>query len=261
MSEYVLDSATDLGRQQLGHLERLLDEQTTSFIGAVAARPGHHCLDVGSGGGAVARWMAGRVAPTGSVVAVDVEDTHLDVPEDVTVYRHDINDGLPVAGPFDVVHTRLLLMHLARRREILAELAGALAPGGWLVVGDYVFSGDVRVLSAPSAADEELFRRIILTTIDQVGRPGGIDYGWGDEIDAELGTVGLSDVDTIEYAHTADGGRDGMLLYGNYIAQVEEPLRSLGVSDAELRRFQELVRDPRMRAWFFRFVCSRGRAT
>lgn len=89
------------------------------------------------------------------MVAVDSDDTHLVVPPNVTVCAHDINDGLPVEGSFDVIHSRLVLMHLARRREILSQLVNALAPGGWLVVGDYTFPGPP-VIAAPSEADAQL---------------------------------------------------------------------------------------------------------
>ncbi|MBB4929210.1 2-polyprenyl-3-methyl-5-hydroxy-6-metoxy-1,4-benzoquinol methylase [Lipingzhangella halophila] len=132
-----ISSSTDLGGQQLGYLEELLDQPTTRFIGDVAAREGQRCLDLGAGRGSIARWLAGRTAPTGRVTAVDIEDTHIDVPPAVRVYRHDVNEGLPDKGPFDVIHTRLLLVHLKRRRELLAQLIDALAPGGWLVIGEF----------------------------------------------------------------------------------------------------------------------------
>src|SRR5205085_8080354 len=40
------------------------------------------------------------------------------------------------AGPFDLVHARLVLVHVPRRAEALAGMIGALRPGGWLLLED-----------------------------------------------------------------------------------------------------------------------------
>lgn len=257
MGEYVLDSGSDLGREQLGYLAHLLDGPTTDALAPVCP-PGARCLDLGAGNGSVTRWMAERVRTPGRVTAVDIDDRHLDVPASVTVHRRDINEGLPTASPYDLVHTRLLLMHLGRRSAVLRELSGALAPGGWLVVGDQTYAG-VRVLSAPSPADAELFRSIVDTTIERVGKPAGIDYGWADTVAGEMAAAGLGEIDTLVHHRTVRGGGAGMLLYGNYVRQVETHLLALGVTAAELRRFHEILLDPDLCVWWFPFVCTRGR--
>lgn len=47
--EYQLETGSDLGREQLGHLETLLDRQTLDTLDAVGVRTGHRCLDLGAG--------------------------------------------------------------------------------------------------------------------------------------------------------------------------------------------------------------------
>jgi chemotaxis methyl-accepting protein methylase len=42
----------------------------------------------------------------------------------------------PPTGPFDLIHARLVLVHVTERDAALRTLAGALAPGGWLVIED-----------------------------------------------------------------------------------------------------------------------------
>lgn len=54
-TEYILGSNTDLGGQQIAYLEELLDGPTKRMMGAVAAQPGQRCLEVGAGGGSIAR--------------------------------------------------------------------------------------------------------------------------------------------------------------------------------------------------------------
>ncbi|GAB3715340.1 class I SAM-dependent methyltransferase [Nocardiopsis nanhaiensis] len=256
-TEYLLDSGTDLGEKQLTHLSALLDGLSGGFIETVAAREGQRCLDLGSGNGSMARWIAERTGPSGEVHAVDIDLTHLHAPDPVRVHRHDVNEGLPESGPFDVIHTRLLLMHLKRRRDILAELVDALAPGGWLVVGDFT-RPPTDPVSAPSPTDAELFHRVVSTGIDQVARPAGQDYAWGHRVDSEMIAAGLTNVDTMGYTSTAYGGSTGCLLYSVYLSQIDAPLRAKGLTGDELRRFHELMLDPRMRIWFFPFLCTRG---
>lgn len=104
-------------------------------------------------------------------MSVDLDTTHLTDLPGVEVHRHDINDGLPVDGPFDLIHARLVLMHIARRAEVVTMLVDALAPGGWLVIGDFS-ARERHVLSAPADADAELFDRI-----QDVGHAMGVRTG------------------------------------------------------------------------------------
>lgn len=256
-TEYVLDSGTDLAKGQLDHLSALLDGLSRDFMGAVAAAPGERCLDLGAGNGSLARWMVERAGPSGEVHAVDLDTTHLDVPGG-RVHRHDIDDGLPVEGPFDLIHARLVLEHLERRREILAALVGALAPGGWVVLGEFPEPPTVP-LESPSSEAGELFHRVLDTAVNKVVRAAGLDYSWAYAAEQAMAEEGLVEVDSMEYNHTARGGSASCRLYSNYLAQLTPPLRALGLTDEELDRLHRLLLDPRLRIRFFPFVCTRGR--
>src|SRR3954453_13315159 len=54
-------------------LERTLDPVTIGHLSRVGVGPGARCLEIGAGGGSVARWLAARVGPGGHVVAVDLD--------------------------------------------------------------------------------------------------------------------------------------------------------------------------------------------
>jgi SAM-dependent methyltransferase len=80
--------------------------------------------------------MAGRGA---RVVAIDIDTRFVEslASESIEVRRADIRtDELP-RDEFDLVHSRLVLQHLADRRRILERLATTLRPGGWMVIEDY----------------------------------------------------------------------------------------------------------------------------
>ncbi|MBR8741793.1 trans-aconitate 2-methyltransferase [Nocardiopsis sp. MG754419] len=257
-TEYAFDSDTDLGRGQLDHLSSILDGVSRDFIGTVAARTGQRCLELGAGNGSLARWMTERVGPTGEVHAVDLVTTHLDVPGG-RVHRHDINDGLPVEGPFDLIHARLLLVHLEHRREILSALVDALAPGGWLVLGEFA-PPPTAPLAARSTADADLYHHVVAATVDGVGRGAGLDYDWAHASEGAMVEEGLVEVDTMEYRHTARGGSATCGLNSNYLRQLTSPLLTHGVTVDEIDRFHRLMLDPELRVAFFPFVCVRGRA-
>jgi SAM-dependent methyltransferase len=82
--------------------------------------------------------MAERCAPGGSVLCTDIDPRHIaGGPANLRVERHDITrDPLPAAH-FDLVHARLVLMHIPARDEVLTRLVTALKPGGWLVIEDF----------------------------------------------------------------------------------------------------------------------------
>ncbi|GAA1611124.1 MULTISPECIES: class I SAM-dependent methyltransferase [Kribbella] len=260
--EYALSSATDLGRRQLDYLEALLDARTKRCLEEVGLQPGMRCLDVGAGGGSITRWIADQVAPDGSVVAVDLDTnwmTGLDDYPGVEVYRHDINTGLPVEGRFDLIHVRLVLMHLEHRRDVLRRLVTALAPGGAVVVGDFTGPRQ-RVLAAPSAADQQLYLRVQEIAHAYVAREYPISYTWADEIDESLTGAGLIDVRGTEFSFTATGGEVACLLNRNYVQQLEDRLIAKSeLTRADLDRYGDLMLDPRFRAWFYTFVCGAGR--
>ena len=76
MSRYVLaHEADDAERQRMALLHAFHGPLTLTRLAAADIRAGWRCLEVGAGSGGMTAWLARRVAPTGRVVAVDLE-TH-----------------------------------------------------------------------------------------------------------------------------------------------------------------------------------------
>lgn len=142
--EYILadaDFESELERIRL--LERLYDPTTALSLDAAGIQPGWRCLEVGAGGGSVARLLADRVGPTGKVVALDMNTRFLnELGDPIEVRESDIRCD-PVDDGYDLVHTRFVLMHLPGALDVVAKLVGALKPGGVFVFeeGDFTSMG------------------------------------------------------------------------------------------------------------------------
>lgn len=256
--EYIFDTGSDLGKQHVALLEHLLDEPTTRILQGAGVREGGRCLEIGAGGGSVARWLAERVGSTGRVVAIDLETDHLAAGPGVDVRRWDIHDGIPDGGPYDLIHARLVLAHLPRRRELVQDLIRALAPGGWLVLGE-VTDRPMTVLSAPTESDAALFTYMQHLSLEVVSPARGLSFEWAGEVPGQMAAAGLLDLHGLQHSETSRGGAPGSLLHRNLNMQAEPLLREAGATTTQLTRYRELLLDPSFTAWFYEFACFRGR--
>jgi 2-polyprenyl-3-methyl-5-hydroxy-6-metoxy-1,4-benzoquinol methylase len=106
------------------------------------------------------------------VLAADL-DTRLlsDVTEpNIEVRQMDLaSDKLP-AGEFDFVHTRLVLMHIPSREQVLAQLCAALRPGGLVMIEE---QDGFSVLAAATGAYREAWLAFI-----RACRAAGTDPDW-----------------------------------------------------------------------------------
>jgi Methyltransferase domain len=84
------------------------------------------------GGRSVPAWLARQVGAHGRVLATDIDTSWVSGTAGVEVLRHDVGlDPVP-DGPFDLVHARLLLVHVPRRTQALAAMVSVLRrAAGW----------------------------------------------------------------------------------------------------------------------------------
>jgi 2-polyprenyl-3-methyl-5-hydroxy-6-metoxy-1,4-benzoquinol methylase len=137
-SRVVLDEA-DNASTRFSALAEMFDCSTQRHFLDHGLREGWCCLEVGAGGGSIAAWLSRRVGAKGWVVATDIDTRFIESLQlpNLQVLRHDVTrDPLP-ARAFDLVHTRMVLIHLPDRDEVLKRLTAALKPGGWLVAEEF----------------------------------------------------------------------------------------------------------------------------
>jgi SAM-dependent methyltransferase len=135
---YLLDNRQVGAGERLRALSTLFDPSTFRHMEDLGIDNGWHCWEVGAGGPGVASWMAERVGSEGSVLATDIDVSWM-VEADQHAYdvnRHDVGLDKAPPGPYDLIHARLVLVHVPRRIEAMAAMIEVLRPGGWLLVED-----------------------------------------------------------------------------------------------------------------------------
>jgi SAM-dependent methyltransferase len=132
---YLLDNAQAEAGERFVALAELFDGVTRGHFDRLGVGPGWRCWEVGAGGRSIPEALAAAVGPTGYVLATDINPAWLDPHGTYEVRRHDIVAD-PPPGTFDLVHARLVLVHVPDRARALATMVAALRPGGWLLVED-----------------------------------------------------------------------------------------------------------------------------
>jgi SAM-dependent methyltransferase len=243
---------------QLVAIQGYLDDLTMRRIRELDLPPDGVCWEVGAGAGSIAAWLADEVVPDGHVVATDIDTSRLAPAANLDIYRADVStDPVPPGGPFNLIHARLVTQHLASRRNLVPQLAAALKPGGWLMLGEFHCQTPPRVVTAPTDADAELFGRFLQTLLG-VLTARGVDMTWATQVHRAMTHAGMTGVDSISYAESWTGGSAGCRLYEANSIQQEEGLLRAGLTAAEMNRVRAMTRDPAFTVLSYPFVSTRG---
>lgn len=259
---YAFSNTASVQRERLDSLEALLDEGTIRVLEGRGVGPGWRCLEVGAGGGSIASWLCQRVVPRGSVVATDLDTTHLGqlAHPNLEVRVHDVvSDELP-EGHFDLVHLRLVLAWLGEPGMALRRLVAALKPGGCLVAEEM----DFQSLAADPRLDERmrsLFSRVVEAHHAVLSARHRFDPFFGRRVAGELSEAGLVEIHAEGRGAMWRGGEPGGTVWRLTLAQLREPITASGlVSSSEIDEVIEVCDDPRfgilspltMAAWGWR---------
>ena len=120
----------------------------TRITALSGARPGDRVLDIGCGGGYLARLLAAAVAPGGQVTGLDTSAPAIGYARKRAAancsFALGVAQDLPWPdGSFDVVASTLAAHHIpdTARQDAFGEMYRVLRPGGALLVADFRPSG------------------------------------------------------------------------------------------------------------------------
>ncbi|MFJ8789579.1 methyltransferase [Streptomyces sp. NPDC102462] len=197
---YLLDNRQNEAGQRFDAFATLFDPTTFRHLTDLGLGPGQRCWEVGAGGTSVVSWLAKTVGPTGKVVATDI-DTSLLLPAarpPVEVRVHDVGAQEPPGEGFDLVHARLVLVHVPDRDRALRSMIQALRPGGRLLIEDADPALQPLICPDEYAPEQQLanrlrkgFRRLLAER--------GADLSYGRRLPRLLREAGLRDVQADAY--------------------------------------------------------------
>ena len=185
---YVFDNAAEQAGARLNALSEIFDSGSIRHLGERGVDRGWHCLEIGGGNGSIASWLSRRVGPTGSVLVTDIDTRFLEtvkLPNCEIRHHNIVTDSLP-EGAFDLVHGRLVLLHLPERDKALRRMITALKPGGWLVDEEF---DSASLLADPAVNPAEVLPKIQLAMMRLV-EDHGAERGYGRLLPGRCGPTG-----------------------------------------------------------------------
>lgn len=239
MSGYLFDNQRLEAGERFAALAALFDAWTFAHLDALGLGEGWRCWEVGAGGMSVLRGLVDRVGTGGRVLATDIDVSWIESAGGgvLEVRRHDVVADPSPSETFDLVHARLVLVHLPDRVRALQVMVDALRPGGWLVIEDA--DPGLQPLACPDERGpaEELANRM-RAAVRTLMAERGAELTYGRTLPRLLRAAGLEDVGAEGYfpiasracavleAASVRHARDQLL--GAGLATEEEIQRHLG---------------------------------
>jgi SAM-dependent methyltransferase len=252
---YLLDNQQAQAGERFDALAALFDASTFRHLSAVGLEAGWQVWEAGAGGPGVPAWLADQVSPDGHVLATDIDTAWLEGAQPFEVRRHDVGAEPPPPGPFDLVHARLVLVHVPRREEALTSMVSVLRPGGWLVVEEADPALQPLVCLEEETPAERLANRL-KTGFRTLLADRGVDLAYGRSLPRRLRAAGL--VDVAADAYFPIGGPVNAELERATTVQIRRRLVAAGLAtDAEIdehlanaaRGELDFVTSPMISAW------------
>lgn len=264
ISEHYVIRGGVLGRERLRVLARVMHASTTSLFQRLGVGNGLMCLDVGCGGGDVSVELARRVAPSGKVVGVDIDETILNLAtreaeesgvRNVEFRTWDIRTH-DASFLFDLVYARFLLTHLDDPARAVASLYKHLRPGGMVIVEDVHVSG---AFTYPDSEAVQRLRELYCAVV----RSRGGDPDIGPRLPVLLADGGFEQVEMNVVQPAGTQGEVKLLnpltLEGIADTVLQDRLASREEIDSVVEELYEFAENPRTVASFPRVVQAWGR--
>lgn len=185
--QHLAQATPDPEKIRLERIAALTDPATIRYLEQIGVQEGWVCAEVGAGAGSIVRWLSNRVGHFGKVHAIDIEPSYMAgvTAPNLEVRQQDVTTDPLAQGTYDLVHCKILLMHLADRERVLGEFVRALKPGGYLLVEE----ADIRSIQRVDPPSPLLTRAA--AALETFFYFGGADPGYGMKLLPAVRRTGL----------------------------------------------------------------------
>jgi SAM-dependent methyltransferase len=234
-------------------MSRLLDPMHRRHIERLGAGPGTRTLEVGCGNGSMSAWLAGRVAPGGRAVAVDLDLSLVDADSPgLELRRADILEGPVRPSDFDLVTARAVLHHVADAAAAVRNLVASARPGGTILLIEPDF---LPVGIAEPPAVRAFWEGWLAWSGEQ-----GIDYFIGRRLPAMLSGLGLEDIEATAETALYNGGSSWAVYWQQTVIELRTRLVASGkLDDRSIEEFLAKCADPTWWTQTIAFTAVDGR--
>jgi SAM-dependent methyltransferase len=239
VGRYVLDHHLEGERSRLALMSRLLDPMHRRSIESLGVAPSARALEVGSGNGSIAAWLAEHVVPDGRVVALDLDLSLIEVRSSgLELRKGDIVAGPVDPGSFDLVTARAVLHHVTDADAAIRNLVASLRPGGTILLIEPDFL-PVTIAQPPEV-------RAFWDGWVAWSREQGIDYHIGRTLAERLAAEGLEQVEGTAETAVYNGGSPWADYWTRTVTELRAQLVEAGsLTDQLIDRFLAHCADPR----------------
>ena len=247
---YTFDNSTRDARDQVRLLAEILDPHTVAVLDELALPVGARCADLGAGAGTVATWLAEHTGPDGQVVVIDLQPQHVPAHPRITICQHDVSTTELEPDSFDLIHARLLLMHLGEREQILHRLVSALKPGAPLVISEWA-TDHLEDMWIDGPEQVRTLFQVFLNLFIHIAEGNGMDSTWARRVPAVMAQAGLTGIRSDTYNRAWTGGQPGMLLHASNSRQLHQALVDAGMTAEQLELLRTAMNNPQVmaRSW------------
>ncbi|MGW1600579.1 methyltransferase domain-containing protein [Streptomyces eurythermus] len=257
---YLLDNRQKEAGRRFEAFATLFDPTTFRHLEALGVGPGGRCWEVGAGGTSVVSWLAEKVGAAGQVVATDIDTSRLApaAHPPVQVRVHDVGAEEPPGEDFDLVHARLVLVHVPDRERALRSMIKSLRPGGRLLIEDADPALQPLVCPDESGPEQRLANRL-RHGFRKLLADRGADLSYGRRLPRLLREAGLHGVAADAYFPMTSPACTA--LEAATVRQIRDPLVAAGLAtDAEIDRHlanvesgaMDLATAPMISAWGYK---------
>jgi len=243
-------SATE--QQRLQQQARELAEESRRLFEQIGIPVGSHVIEIGCGPQGCLELLADRVGPAGSVVGVEMSEHAVQLARRFVAEQGLANvevrhgngkaTGLPRAS-FDLATARLVLVNIPEPKDIVAEMAALVRPGGSVALHEADWCA--HITDPPLPAWDRLFE-----ALRAYSEANGIDLFIGRRLARLLGDAGLVEIQMQPLIHVYPFGHSRRPIFLQFVNNLRERIVAFGlITDAEFAEaIHELAKhldDPR----------------